>query len=198
MRPKVLVSVTDKRNLGALVPLARNDWEFISTGGTAKELRTLGVVVTEVSDYTGFPEMLDGRLKTLHPKIFGGILPDLRVPKHRAEIAEHRIEPITLVVVNLYDFAKRPNINEIDIGGPSLLRAAAKNGATAVPIVDPDDYERVVSELLSTGVLSLVTRGGLASKVFWATAAYDAMISQWFMEELAAGRNPLNTLPAGH
>ena len=189
-----LISVSDKR--GA-VELARAlhalDFKLLSTGGSAKLLREAGLPVTEVSDYTGFPEMLDGRVKTLHPKVHGGILGRRDLPEHLQTMAAHGIERIDLVVVNLYPFAAtvaKPGctledaIENIDIGGPTMVRAAAKNhgneaGGVGI-ITDPDDYAEVIAELQAQGgKLSAATRFRLAKKAFVHTARYDGMIANW-------------------
>jgi phosphoribosylaminoimidazolecarboxamide formyltransferase/IMP cyclohydrolase len=191
---QALISVSDKR--GA-VELARElhalDIKLLSTGGSAKLLRDAGLPVTEVSDYTGFPEMLDGRVKTLHPKVHGGILGRRDLPEHLQTMSEHGIERIDLVVVNLYPFAAtvaKPGctledaIENIDIGGPTMVRAAAKNHgneAGGVGIVtDPEDYAGIVTELKNNGgQLAYATRFNLAKKAFVHTARYDGMIANW-------------------
>jgi len=190
---RALVSVSDKRGLIEFARgLAELGVEILSTGGTAKLLADAGVRVRQVSDYTGFPEMLDGRVKTLHPKIHGGLLGRRDLPTHVAAMREHGIEPIDLVVVNLYPFREtvakagvtlEEAIEQIDIGGPSMLRSAAKNHAAVTVVVDPDDYAPVLAELRAGGV-SDATRRRLAEKVFCATACYDGAIADW----LAQGR----------
>jgi phosphoribosylaminoimidazolecarboxamide formyltransferase/IMP cyclohydrolase len=187
---RALVSVSDKRGVVEFARgLAALDVEIISTGGTAKLLADAGVRVRQVSDYTGFPEMLDGRVKTLHPKIHGGLLGRRDLPGHVAAMREHGIEPIDLVAVNLYPFREtvaRPGttlaeaIEQIDIGGPSMLRSAAKNHDAVTVVVDPDDYAPVLAELrASGGETSAETRLRLAVKVFCATACYDGAIADW-------------------
>ena len=190
---QALLSVSDKRGLldfaRQLVDLGVR---LLSTGGTAKTLREAGLPVTDVSDYTGFPEMLDGRVKTLHPKVHGGILARRDLPEHMQTIAAHGIGPIDLVVVNLYPFAAtvakegctlEDAIENIDIGGPTMVRAAAKNHgseAGGVGIVtDPDDYTAIVTELKAAGSLSSKTRFALAVKAFTHTARYDGAISNY-------------------
>ncbi len=180
-----LVSVSDKTALDDLGrALERLGWTVISTGGTAKVLRDAGCKVTEVADHTGFPQMLDGRVKTLHPKVFGGILA-APTDDHRAQIARQNIPEIDLVVVNLYPFkqtAERDGtslsevVEHIDIGGPSLVRAAAKNHARVAVVVDPSDYSGVLAELADGDVCD-ATRWRLAVKAFRHTAAYDAAIA---------------------
>jgi phosphoribosylaminoimidazolecarboxamide formyltransferase/IMP cyclohydrolase len=187
--PRALLSVSDK---SGLLDFARGlhalGWELISTGGTARTLREAGVAVQDVSEMTGFPEMLDGRVKTLHPGVHGGLLARRDLPEHMQAIAEHGIAPIDLVVVNLYPFretAARPNVSpddvieQIDIGGPSMLRSAAKNFAAVTTVVDPADYTAVL-ETTRAGRDDLAARRTLAAKVFEHTAAYDAAIAQWF------------------
>jgi phosphoribosylaminoimidazolecarboxamide formyltransferase/IMP cyclohydrolase len=187
---RALLSVSDKRGLVEFARgLAGLGVEMLSTGGTAKLLADAGLRVTQVSDYTGFPEMLDGRVKTLHPKIHGGLLGRRDLPAHAAAMREHGIEPIDLVVVNLYPFREtvaKPGttleeaIEQIDIGGPSMLRSAAKNHASVTVIVDPDDYEPVLAELrASGGSVGDETNRRLAQKVFCVTACYDGAIADY-------------------
>ena len=185
MAGTALISVSDKRGLDGLGQgLAQLGWSVLSTGGTASALREAGCEVTEVGDHTGFPEILGGRVKTLHPKVFAGILA-APTPDHEAQIAELGIPRIDLVVVNLYPFRETvardgvslaEAVEKIDIGGPSLLRAAAKNHARVAVVVDPDDYDSVLSELRDGGI-GEATRRRLALKAFRHTAAYDAAIS---------------------
>ncbi len=191
--PKVgraLVSVSDKRGLVEFAKgLAELGIEMVSTGGTHKLLADAGLEVRQVSDYTGFPEMLDGRVKTLHPKIHGGLLGRRDLPAHTAAMREHGIEPIDLVVVNLYPFREtvaKPGttleeaIEQIDIGGPSMLRSAAKNHSHVTVIVDPDDYAPVLDEMRkSGGTVSAATNRRLAQKVFHVTATYDGAIADY-------------------
>jgi len=187
---QALISVSDKSGLVEFARgLAGFNVRILSTGGTAKLLADNGVPVTEVSDHTGFPEMLDGRVKTLHPKIHGGLLARRDLPAHMAAIKQAGIEPIDLVVVNLYPFAQavaRPGctleeaIENIDIGGPTLLRSAAKNHGGVAVVVDPADYPSVLEELgKNGGAIGAATRFTLAKKVFTHTAAYDAAISNY-------------------
>jgi len=180
MKRRALVSVTDKRELDKLKVLTDNGWEIVSTGGTAKKLEELGIPFTPIEAVTGFPEMMDGRLKTLHPNIFGGILADRSKPEHMTAIKERGIVPIDLVVVNLYDFESKPSIEQIDIGGPSLLRAAAKNFESVVVLIDPDDYEWTF-KILTTGEVSYDSRRSFAWRVFQEVSAYDHSISRWFI-----------------
>src|SRR5438034_5381140 len=178
---RALLSVYDKTGLIPLAEtLVKAGIELISTGGTAKALREAGLKVTDLSAYTGFPEMLDGRVKTLHPKIHGGLLYLRENASHLAAAKEHAIEPIDLVVVNLYPFEQtvaRPNvtleeaIENIDIGGPSMLRSAAKNHQSVTVIMDPSDYPAVAQQVKETGNTTLELRRKLAAKVFARTAA---------------------------
>jgi phosphoribosylaminoimidazolecarboxamide formyltransferase/IMP cyclohydrolase len=201
---RALLSVSDKT---ALVPLAQalaaSGVELISTGGTAKALREAGLKVTDLSVYTGFPEMLDGRVKTLHPKVHGGLLYLRGNASHEAAVRAHGIEPIDLVVVNLYPFEQtvaRPNaslpeaIENIDIGGPSMLRSAAKNHESVTVIVDPADYATVAQQIQQTGHTTLELRRKLAAKVFARTAAYDAAIAAHL--DQAFRTPPPSSLPA--
>lgn len=186
---KVLVSVTDKSGIVEFVKeLVNLGMEVISTGGTARRLRDEGISVTDVSEVTGFPEILDGRVKTLHPKIHGGILGRRDVEHHVDTMGKHGIEPIDMVVVNLYAFEKTvaekdctldEAIENIDIGGPTLLRAAAKNYKDVAVIVDPSDYPAILQELKKTGQISPATRLDLAKKVFKLTHEYDGAISRY-------------------
>ena len=191
---QALLSVSDKDGvLEFAKQLAALDIKLLSTGGTAKLLRDAGLSVTDVSDYTGFPEMLDGRVKTLHPKVHGGILGRRDLPEHAATMAQHDIPRIDLVVVNLYPFQAtiaKPDctlddaIENIDIGGPTMVRAAAKNhgneqGGVGI-VTDPADYAAIVAELKSNaGALSYATRFALAKKAFTHTARYDSAIANW-------------------
>jgi len=181
---RALLSVSDKTGLVELgKALSAKGVELVSTGGTAKALRDAGLTVKDVSDLTGFPEMMDGRVKTLHPKVHGGLLAVRDDPHHAASMAEHEIGAIDLVVVNLYPFAQtvakgaaRDEIIEnIDIGGPSMVRSAAKNHAYVAIVTDPADYDAVAK-----GETTIEQRKVFAAKAFAATAAYDAMISSWF------------------
>ncbi len=185
---RAILSVTDKTGL---VDFARKlsgmDIELISTGGTAKLLRDSGIRVKDISELTGFPEMLDGRVKTLHPKVHGGILHRRENASHRTAVAEHGIEPIDMVVVNLYAFEKttaKPNVHfeelieNIDIGGPSMIRSAAKNFQDVAVVTSPADYDAIAEELSkSGGEISSATKWRLAQKAFATTAAYDSAIA---------------------
>lgn len=187
---RALLSVSDKTGLAELgTALARHGVELVSTGGTAKALREAGLEVRDVSDLTGFPEMMDGRVKTLHPKVHGGLLAMRDNDEHKAAMEEHDIGAIDLVVVNLYPFAEtvasgagRADIIEnIDIGGPSMVRSAAKNHAHVTIVTDPADYDTLTSQMDETGgATTLAFRRKCAEKAFSLTATYDAMISTWF------------------
>jgi phosphoribosylaminoimidazolecarboxamide formyltransferase / IMP cyclohydrolase len=184
---RALVSVYDKSGLAEFVrQLAARGIEIVSTGGTAKLLREAGIAVRDVSDLTGWPEMLGGRVKTLHPMVHGGILFRRREGSDRAQTAEHKIAPIDLVVVNLYPFettAAKPNltpeelIENIDIGGPTMVRSAAKNFESVAVVTDPADYASVAAEITERGDVSLATRLELARKAFALTARYDGKIA---------------------
>mgnify|MGYP006104856529 FL=1 len=155
-------------------------WEIISSGGTASALSAAGIAVLEVEEVTDSPEMLDGRVKTLHPRIHGGILADRTKPAHMEALVSAGITPIDLVVCNLYPFRSDPSIELIDVGGPTMVRAAAKNHGSVGILVEPSDYEPVITELAETGELSEATRKRLARAAFAHTAAYDAAIVDWF------------------
>ncbi|MFN2590786.1 MAG: bifunctional phosphoribosylaminoimidazolecarboxamide formyltransferase/IMP cyclohydrolase, partial [Actinomycetota bacterium] len=175
--------------------------EIVSTGNTAKALEAGGVPVRPVAEVTGFPEMLDGRVKTLHPRIHAAILADKRRPEHLAELRENGMEPFDLVVVNLYPFREAvaggadvdEAVEQIDIGGPAMVRAAAKNFASVAVVVDPARYPVVVEELRSGGGISHETRESLAREAFAHTAAYDTAIASWFAGD---GGDPAALPPA--
>jgi len=187
---RALISVSDKTGVLELArELAKRNVEILSTGGTAKLLAQAGIAAKEVASHTGFPEIMEGRVKTLHPKIHGGLLG--RRGTDDAVMAEHRIAPIDLLVVNLYPFAAtvaRPDctyeqaVENIDIGGPAMVRAAAKNHESVAVVVDPSDYAAVVNELnQNSGATSLPTRSRLAAKAYAHTARYDTMVSSWLL-----------------
>ena len=186
---RALISVSDKAGIVDLGKgLAEHGVELLSTGGTAKMLRDAGLDVIEVADHTGFPEMLDGRVKTLHPKIHGGLLGRRDLSEHLTAMEQHDIPPIDLVCVNLYPFKEVTSrgctfeeaIENIDIGGPSMLRSAAKNHAAVTVLTDPEDYAVVLDEMRANGgATTLATRTRLAKQVFRATAAYDGMIADY-------------------
>jgi phosphoribosylaminoimidazolecarboxamide formyltransferase/IMP cyclohydrolase len=191
---RALLSVSDKTGLADFArALADYGVELVSTGGTAKALQEAGLKVTDVAALTGFPEMMDGRVKTLHPKVHGGLLAIRANKEHAAAMEQHGIKPIDLLVVNLYPFeatvAKGASfddcIENIDIGGPAMIRAAAKNHADVTVVVEPADYEKVLSELAQHGgMTTLELRQKLAAKAYARTAAYDAAISNWFADTL--------------
>ncbi|MDE2037829.1 MAG: hypothetical protein KGI69_01225 [Patescibacteria group bacterium] len=196
MKKRVLMSVTNKTGLVEFARglIATGDWEIVSTGGTARALEGSGVPCTLVEEVTGFPEMMDGRVKTLHPMIHGGILADRDKPAHMEAAAQHGIVPIDMVVVNLYDFSAKPSVEQIDIGGPSLIRGAAKNFHHVAVVVDPEDYDDLLIEIAADGTVSEQTRHYLAGKAFRATAAYDLVIATEFAKHEDAGTMiPLGT-----
>jgi phosphoribosylaminoimidazolecarboxamide formyltransferase/IMP cyclohydrolase len=190
---RALLSVSDKRGIVEFArALAELGVEIVSTGGTARELAAAGIETRPIEDYTGFPEILDGRVKTLHPNIYAGLLAVRSNEEHRETLSEHGIEPIDLVCVNLYPFertaARRGTseeevIEQIDVGGPTLIRAAAKNNAFVAVVVRPESYDAVIEELRDAGGnVSAETRRTLATEAFGTTARYDAAISRWFAE----------------
>jgi phosphoribosylaminoimidazolecarboxamide formyltransferase/IMP cyclohydrolase len=199
---RALISLSDKSALDELAAgLAKHGVEIVSTGGTAAKLREAGAEVRDISDLTGFPEMMDGRVKTLHPKVHGGLLGVRNNPEHAAAMEQHKIAPIDLVVVNLYPFlntvmsgAERDMVIEnIDIGGPSMVRSAAKNHAHVAIVTDPADYAALLSELdANGGSTTLELRKKLAAKAFALTAEYDSIISQWFAFADQGERWPAN------
>ena len=193
---RALISVTDKSGVaGFAKDLQEFGVEILSTGGTAKTIAASGVTIKEVSEFTGFPEMLDGRVKTLHPKVHGGILGIRSNPEHTQAMKNHGIEPIDMVVVNLYAFEKTiadqscslaDAIENIDIGGPTLLRAAAKNYPFVTVITDPKDYMTVIQEMKTNrGSVSETTNFKLAKKVFRLTNQYDGAIAT-YLESIAS------------
>ncbi|MGJ0504600.1 MAG: bifunctional phosphoribosylaminoimidazolecarboxamide formyltransferase/IMP cyclohydrolase [Methylocystis sp.] len=198
---RALISVSDKTGLVEFARvLMTHGVELVSTGGTRKALAEAGLAVRDVADLTQFPEMMDGRLKTLHPKVHGGLLAIRENPEHEAAMLAHDIRPIDLLVVNLYPFestlAKGAPFEEcvenIDIGGPAMIRAASKNHDDVAVVVDPDDYAALIEELAETkGATRLATRRRLAQKAFARTAAYDAAISNWLAQELGEASPPL-------
>src|SRR5581483_2547328 len=203
---RALLSVTDKSGLVDLARrLAGMKVELVSTGGTARALRDAGLAVRDVSELTGFPEMLDGRVKTLHPKVHGGILHRRGDASHREAVAAHGIAPIDMVVVNLYAFeqtAAKPGvkldelIENIDIGGPSMIRSAAKNWEDVAVVTSPDDYAAIADEMAANKMsLSRETRWRLAQKAFAATAAYDAAIASTLEGISPAGEAPAPPFP---
>jgi len=192
-RKRAIVSVYDKSGVVDLCRfLQGEDWEIVSTGGTSAALKAAGVAVTDLSDVTGFPEMLEGRVKTLHPRIHAGILAR-PTAEHLETLARHDIAPVDLVVVNLYPFAAtiaRPGvtvadaIEMIDIGGPTMLRAAAKNYERVTVVCDPGDYPSLIDQL-KTGEVCSASRWSYAKKVFTHTAEYDATVRDWMNRVMA-------------
>ena len=186
---RALISLTDKSGIEDFARQLQDlGIEILSTGGTAKKMREHGIAVKDVSEFTGFPEMLDGRVKTLHPKVHGGILYLRGNDSHEEQMAAHGLQQIDLVAVNLYAFDKATQdrkctvanaIENIDIGGPTMLRAAAKNFQHVTVIVDPADYPQVIAEIKEHGSTTLVTRFRLAVKVFQLTSSYDTAIANW-------------------
>jgi phosphoribosylaminoimidazolecarboxamide formyltransferase/IMP cyclohydrolase len=181
---RALLSVWDK---AGLVDFARGlhelGWELVSSGGTARAVEDAGVPVVHLADFTGFPEMLDHRVVTLHPKVHGGILADRSKESHLADLEQYDIAPFDMVVSNLYPFRESPDIETIDIGGPAMTRAAAKNHAWVAIVTDSAQYDTVLAELREHGVLSDDTRRALALEAFARTAAYDAAIVAWFQRD---------------
>jgi len=202
---RALISVSDKSGLAPFTKvLSQAGVELLSTGGTAKALREAGLAVIDISSYTGFPEMLDGRVKTLHPKVHGGLLYIRGNPEHEKAIQQHGIGPIDLVVVNLYPFEQtvaKPGVSlhdaieNIDIGGPSMLRSAAKNHDSVTVIVDPSDYEVVAAQITQSGGTTPEVRRTLAAKVFARTAEYDAAIASHLRREFGLQSAAAASLP---
>ena len=189
-----LLSVSDKTGLIAFARcLAELNINLLSTGGTATALREAGLEVTDVSSVTGFPEIMDGRVKTLHPHIHGGILARRDKQAHMAALDEHAIGPIDMIVANLYPFAQtiaagadfETSVENIDIGGPAMIRAAAKNHPFVTVVTDPDDYDKLATALRQNGAVDAATRRQLAKKAFAKTAAYDQMIASWLTQHCA-------------
>jgi len=203
-----LLSVSDKTGIVEFArSLHAHGIQLLSTGGTAKLLAESGLPVTEVSEITGFPEMLDGRVKTLHPRVHGGLLARRDVPAHMAALKEHGIDTIDLLIINLYPFAQatakadctlEDAIENIDIGGPAMLRAAAKNWQDVGVVIDPTDYPQVLAELAASNGQSLTraTKFMLAKKVFSHTAAYDGMISNYLTALEAGSEEATEAVPA--
>ncbi|WP_099157702.1 bifunctional phosphoribosylaminoimidazolecarboxamide formyltransferase/IMP cyclohydrolase [Virgibacillus ndiopensis] len=192
MKKRALISVSDKENIETFAKgLIENGYEIISTGGTLKAIQNAGIDAKAVEEVTGFPEILDGRVKTLHPYIHAGLLAKRENANHQKQLNEYEISPINMVVVNLYPFkqtlakegvTEEEIVENIDIGGPTMLRAAAKNFEDVAVVVDPDDYDEVLNSL-QTNTLDVTKRKQLAAKVFRHTANYDAMIADHFTDE---------------
>jgi phosphoribosylaminoimidazolecarboxamide formyltransferase/IMP cyclohydrolase len=201
---RALISVSDKTGLADLArALAARGIEIVSTGGTRAAIAEAGIAVRDVSDLTGFPEMMDGRVKTLHPKVHGGLLAIRRNAEHAAALAAHGIAPIDLLVVNLYPFEDtvargadfETCIENIDIGGPAMIRAAAKNHDDVTVVVEPQDYAPLLAELAQHGgCTTLALRRKLAAKAYARTAAYDAAVANWFAAQLADPAPPYRTV----
>ncbi|MEM2885193.1 MAG: bifunctional phosphoribosylaminoimidazolecarboxamide formyltransferase/IMP cyclohydrolase, partial [Thermoproteota archaeon] len=194
MTRRAIISVSDKRGVADLAKtLVQCGFEILSTGGTAKLLKSEGVAVKEISEVTGYPELLGGRVKTLHPAVYGGILADRSKPEHIMQLREYGMPEVEVVVVNLYPFqetVKRGGsldeaIENVDVGGPALIRAAAKNFKDVAVVVDPGDYGRVISELKGSGRVSAKTREELAVKAFERTSDYDYHIANYLGKVLA-------------
>ena len=184
MSPRALISVFDKTGVEDLGRgLVERGWDIVASVSTGAALEAAGVAHTRLADLTGFAEMLDHRVVTLHPAVHGGILADRSIPQHLTDLEMHGIDPIDLVVVNLYPFREKPGIETIDIGGPAMIRAAAKNHAHVGVVVNPADYELVLEELERDGSLSEATRRRLARDAFAHTSAYDSAIVGWFDEK---------------
>jgi phosphoribosylaminoimidazolecarboxamide formyltransferase/IMP cyclohydrolase len=207
---RALISVSDKANLGPFAKALAQEFgvQLISTGGTAKFLREQGLAVTDVSAVTGFPEMMDGRVKTLHPKVHGGLLALRDNPEHVAAMKQHGIEPIDIVIINLYPFRQtvaKPNVHfeeaieNIDIGGPSMVRSASKNHRSVLIVTSPEDYEGVLAELRSNkGASSYATRLKMAQKAFSHTADYDSAIANYLRGQVAQQTGTAaDALPSG-
>ena len=196
MTKRALISVSDKTGLAEFgQALAAAGFEIFSTGGTSQHLQAVGIEVRDVADYTGFPEMMDGRVKTLHPKVHGGLLSRRDIPEHMSAAEQHGILMIDLVVVNLYPFEQtiaregvtnEEAIEQIDIGGPSMVRSAAKNHQFVTIVTDPSQYEQVIGEIQADGDTTLATRQKLAGAAFRRTARYDAAIARYFAEQINA------------
>ena len=194
---RALLSVSDKTGILELAAfLQENGVEIISTGGTMQAIRDAGLPVTYVSDVTGFPEIMDGRVKTLNPKIHGGILAVRSNPEHMAALAAHDIKPIDLVVVNLYPFVatvaksgvtEAEAIENIDIGGPAMVRASAKNFRDVVIVTNPSRYKPLMAMLAKQGEVDMATRKTLAQEAFKHTAEYDAAIASYLEKQIAKG-----------
>jgi phosphoribosylaminoimidazolecarboxamide formyltransferase/IMP cyclohydrolase len=192
MKKRALISVSNKNNLTDFAKfLESKNYELISTGGTFKHLKEAGLNPIQIDEVTNFPEMLDGRVKTLHPKVHGGLLAVRDNEEHMKTVQEHGIELIDMVIVNLYPFFENVNkeisleekVEFIDIGGPSMLRSAAKNFASVTVVTDVEDYAKVQQEISENGDTTIETRKKLAGKVFNLTSAYDAAISQMLLNE---------------
>lgn len=189
--PRALISVYDKSKIvGFARALHQLGWEIVSSGGTARVLGDAAIPVIDVAELTGFPAILGHRVVTLHPAIHGALLADLDQPDHRDDLARHNIVPISLAVIDLYPFAQNPSIELIDVGGPAMIRAAAKNHAHVGVLIDANQYDDVIAELRLHGALTADTKRRLAEAAFRYTSDYDAKIAQWF-----AGNSNVPTTP---
>ncbi len=188
---RVLISVSDKTGL---IPFAERLYALgatlVSTSGTAKAIKAAGMECTLVEEITGFPEMLNGRVRTLHPMIFGGIIADQQDPDHLKTIAEHGIGLFHMVVISLYPFELTPSIENIDVGGPAMIRAAAKNYRSQIVVTDTRDYDKIAKALEETGDVDMDTRLELAHETFQLTARYDSKIEQYLGDCITASREP--------
>ena len=183
---KALLSVYDKTGIVELARvLADAGWDLLSSGGTARVIADAGLEVTDVAEITGFEPILDHRVVTLHPRVHGGLLADTDNPGHVADMHTHGIEPIHLVVVNLYPFDSDPSVELIDIGGPAMVRAAAKNHAHVAVVVDPNDYDAIAGQISTHGAIDADTRKRLAAKAFAITAAYDQAVTGWLAGQVS-------------
>ena len=197
--PTALLSVYDKTGIVELAAgLHAAGWTIVSSGGTARAIIDAGVPATDLADLTGLPAILDHRVVTLHPKVHGGLLADPTNPSHQADMETHGIEAIDLVAVNLYPFSSNPSIELIDIGGPAMVRAAAKNHAHVAVLVDPAQYAGVLAEVQTDGAVSAATRRSLARDAFAVIAAYDTQIATWFDEPVEPAGGPAPLPPALH
>jgi len=189
---RVLISVSDKTGIDIFAQgISRFGIDILSTSNTAKFLKSKGINVTEISDYTGFPELMDGLVKTLHPKIHGGILAERKNKEHSKELSRHGIKEIDMVVVNLYPFHEKQSKDNIDIGGVSLIRSAAKNYENVAVLTDIKDYESILSELeINDGALSLHTLKRLAVQAFGYVTNYDALIYNSLNQQIFGERFP--------
>ncbi len=181
---RAMLSVFDKTGVVEFATaLHELGWELVSSGGTAKAIGDAGIPVTDVAELTGFPAILGHRVVTLHPKVHGGLLADRSDPLHIADMEEYGIEGIDLLVANLYPFSSNPSIELIDVGGPAMVRAAAKNHAFVAVVTKPSEYYDILDELRTNGSISLATRRRLALAAFKVTARYDAEIVDWLMQQ---------------
>ena len=185
--PRALLSVYDKTGVVELASSLHGlGWELLSSGGTAKVIADAGIPVVDVAEITGFPAILGHRVVTLHPAIHGALLADTNNPEHLADMAIHGIEPIALAVVNLYPFSSQPSIELIDVGGPAMVRAAAKNHAHVAVVTNPSQYDEILAAIKSATGIDAAMRRSLAAEAFAVTAQYDAQVARWFSDDTAA------------